>query len=205
MAFGKAAKKRYKTKEDLELEAQVEKLKVSIKALEDKGIPVPESMSKELSDLRAKLSPNKINAKKFYFEGIEYDSTREAKFAKALKESGLHFDYQVEVELQEAFKLEKESIQDICIVVDFVIEGEWFVDVKGHIMDIFKLKWKMLKHKYRDTRQYHILQKESDISSLLGLIKLRRWQDSGREIVVKNPIEDAKLIVENTDGNSFEL
>jgi hypothetical protein len=133
-------------------------------------------MTLKLADLKAKRSPNKINAKKFIYNGVEYDSIREGKFAKALTESGIRFDYQGEIELQPKFELEREKIQDICIVIDFIVDGQIFVDVKGFILPVFNIKWKMLKHKYKGTRDYFIIQKDSDIQGFIALAKSKEWK-----------------------------
>lgn len=173
----KKKKSQEKTQEDLNLENEIELLEKNIEAMIIAKIDVPEVMTHKLADLKAKLNPNKINAKKFIYNGIEYDSIREGKFAKALVTSGLRFDYQVQIELQPKFSLEKENIQDICIVVDFIVDGQFLVDVKGHIMPVFNIKWKMLKHKYRDTRSYFIIQKDSDIQGFIAYAKTREWKE----------------------------
>ena len=94
-------------------------------------------MLDELSKLKAKRFPNKINAHKIIYNSIEYDSKREANLAKKLDELKITFEHQVEVTLQEAFELEDEKIQPIKIVVDFLVDGEIFCDVKGHLLQPF--------------------------------------------------------------------
>ncbi len=169
-------KSQEKTKEDVELEKEIELLEKNMKAMQLASIPVPSVMAEKLATLKSKLNPNKFNAKKFVHNGIEYDSKREAMFAKKLDESGLSYEYQVEIELQPKFSLENENIQDICIVADFVVDGNMIVDIKGHIQDVFKLKWKMLKHKYKGTREYFIIQKDSDIAGFIALAKIKEWK-----------------------------
>lgn len=166
-----------KTSEDINLDNEIENLEKSIQALIDINVPVPETMTLELAKLKAKRSPNKIKARKFVYNGIEYDSIREGRFAQALDKSGLRFDYQVEIELQPAFKLEKENIQDICIIVDFIVDGQFLVDVKGFIMPVFNIKWKMLKHKFQDTREYFIIKKDSDITGFIAFAKSKAWRN----------------------------
>lgn len=171
-------KKQQKTSEDLNLDSEIDLLEKNIDAMLTASIPVPEVMTEKLASLKAKRNPNKINAKKFIYNGTEYDSVREAKFAKALDASGLKYEYQVEIELQPKFKLENESIQDICIVVDFIVDGQFFVDVKGFIMPVFGIKWKMLKHKYQTTRDYFIIQKDTDIQGFIALAKSKEWKEN---------------------------
>jgi len=159
-----------------ELEAQIERLEASIKAMIDGNVEVPDVMTKQLSDLKAKLSPNKINAKKVIYNGVEYDSTREALMAKKLTESGLPFEYQVEVEIQEGFSINGETVLPINLIVDFLVYYDYFIDVKGHILQPFPVKWKMLKNKFRNTKKYVIVNKDSEIDSIIRVIKFEREQ-----------------------------
>lgn len=174
--FRKKAKS-YKTNEDIELEKQILILENAIRHLESMNQDVSVDMRNELLKLKAKLNPNKLNARHFIYNGIEYDSVREARFAEALDKNGIKFDYQVKIELQPPFKLEKESIQDIELVVDFIVAGQYLVDVKGHIQPVFSIKWKMLKHKFKDTKEYFIVQKDSDIQSFITFVKMNSWKD----------------------------
>lgn len=103
----------------------------------------------------------------------KYDSHREyyrflelALLQRAGKISGLR--KQVPLEIQPAFRCEGKLIRPIIYVADFLYaneSGEWIVeDVKGldaktgkHIMTAdFKLKWKLLKYRYRDKYCFRI-------------------------------------------------
>lgn len=152
-------------------------LEESILSLQKAGTPVPDSLTKRLSELESKASPNKFNAKKIIYNGIKYDSTREANFAKRLDQSGMKYMYQVEVELMPELTLESEKIRPIKIIVDFLVETDWFIDVKGITTQHFEDKWKLLKHKFQNSKKYIIARKESDFSSILLVIKNNAWKN----------------------------
>lgn len=176
MAFFKKSKVKYESKEDEEAIKKIDEFERAISALHGAGQQVPESMSKQLADLKAALSPNKLKAKKIFYNGIEYDSTREAKFARKLNDSGLLYDYQVEVTLMEALELDDEKVRPIHIVVDFLVMSEYFVDVKGITTQHFDDKWKLLKNKFQDSKKYIIVKKESDFDTVISRIRTKGWQ-----------------------------
>lgn len=159
------------TEEDKNTRKRISEIEIAISTLERTKTPIPHTLAEELSSLKAKLSKNKVNARKIYHEGVEFDSKREMNIYKALKKAGLNFDMQVEVELIPAFKIEGESVRSISIIVDFYVEGEWFVDAKGIILQPFPIKWKLLKNIFRDTRKYAIISKDSEIDSFVALVK----------------------------------
>lgn len=175
MAF---KKKQYKNNEDKNLEKEISQLEDTIQKFRDNNLPVSDILLNKLSELKAKLKPNKINARKFAVNGIEYDSIREAKFAQALIKAGIPFEHQVEFILQPSFKIEGESIQDIAIIVDFVVDGQFIVDVKGYIMPVFSIKWKMLKYNLKDTYKYFTIEKDSDINGFISFSKFNQWKES---------------------------
>lgn len=166
----------HKDSNDIALDKEIEELEETIFKFTSSGVPAPPILAEKLSQLKAKRSPNKINARTFIYGDTEYPSVREAKLAKALTESGIPFESQVEIELQAAFSLEKEKIQDICLIADFVVDGQFIVDVKGHIMPVFNIKWKMLKNKFRDTKEYFIIAKDSDINAFIVFAKSKAWK-----------------------------
>jgi len=156
---------------------EIETLEFAIKALQDSNQPIPSSMLEDLAKLkRSNSGQNKVNATKIVYNGVEYDSRREAQFAKQLTENGIKFDSQVEVELMESIVVNMEKIRPIHIVVDFLVAGEYFVDVKGIEMEVFKIKWKLLKNKLRDTKKYITIHKDSEIPGIVALIKRDQWQ-----------------------------
>ena len=178
MAKNYFQKGRVKFQPNEEASEEVEKLSFAIKTLQDANQPVPSSMLEDLAKLkRANSGTNKVNATKLVYNGVEYDSRREAHLAKSLTESGIQFDHQVQVELMEGFKLNGETIRPITIVVDFLVAGEFFIDVKGIEMEVFKIKWKLLKNKLRDTKKYITIHKDSEIQGLVALIKREQWQN----------------------------
>lgn len=120
-----------------------------------------EYFEKQVAILEAQLgtaSKNKFNAKKVEIDGIKFDSTREGEFYKFLKNKGYNFERQVSFTLMESFKLEGEgTIQDIVLTVDFLIENEFLVDVKGMRTEEFNLKWKLLKNIKRNDYVYRTI------------------------------------------------
>lgn len=99
-----------------------------------------------------------------------HDSIKEQNYCAELilrKRAGeiIGFEPQVTFELQEAFRMDNgERIQAIKYIADFVVEHEngirEIVDVKADNKfqtDVFKMKWKMLKKKLKDSRQYDYL------------------------------------------------
>lgn len=155
-----------------------EQLELAISALLNASQKVPESMTERLATLKKERTTNKVNATKIIYDGTEYDSRREANFAKALKEANIPFDYQVEIELVEGFKLENENVNPIKIIVDFCVASEWMVDVKGIILQPFPIKWKLLKNKLRDTHKYFIVDKDSKIRDFIIIAKRDSWKES---------------------------
>jgi hypothetical protein len=168
-------RKTTKLKADTQYDAEIAELENTISIIHSQGIPVPQDLIERLSKLKALKSPNKINARKIIYNGIEYDSVREAKIAKRFDEAGIRCQYQVEIELQEGFKLANESIRPVNLVIDFIVEDEWLVDCKGHLFDVFKIKWKMLKKKFLDTKKYVILSNDKEITDFINLVKKDRW------------------------------
>lgn len=175
--FGWRGQKKISSEEQAFLETQIKELETSILALQKGGMAVPPFLTDKLATLKSKLNPNKFNAKKIVYNGIEYDSTREAGFAKLLDSMNVKYQYQAEVTLQEAFSVDGEKIQDICLTVDFLVESEYFVDVKGYITQDFAIKWKMLKNKFRETRKYFLVKNDSDAKKILELIKTNTWRN----------------------------
>ena len=82
----------------------------------------------------------------------------------------------VEVEIQEGFSINGETVLPINLIVDFLVYYDYFIDVKGHILQPFPVKWKMLKNKFRNTKKYVIVNKDSEIDSIIRVIKFEREQ-----------------------------
>lgn len=102
---------------------------------------------------------SKYNNKKQEKYGRKWDSTMELEYYEyllKLKDQGLvnNIECQVIYELQEKFKYKDKTIRPITYKADFRVtytDGHTeVIDVKGQILNDFKLKRKMLIHKYND-------------------------------------------------------
>ena len=100
---------------------------------------------------------NKYGAKKTVLDGIKFDSIAESRYYSELKlrkRAGdiEDFELQPEFELQEKYRdTDGKMIRAIKYKADFLVHHkglEEIVDVKGIQTPVFKLKWKLLKHKY---------------------------------------------------------
>jgi|TARA_Y100000296_G_C5179952_1_gene263263 hypothetical protein len=107
----------------------------------------------------------KYGNRKTEVDGILFDSKKEAAYyceLKLRKKAGdiFNFDLQPVYELQTAFRDNSgKHIRAITYKADFVVyeDGKTtIVDVKGMKTEVFKIKWKMLKYKYRE-RGYEFL------------------------------------------------
>lgn len=107
---------------------------------------------------------NKFNAVKTEVDGIRFDSKKEAAYywqCKMLKQAGKikSFDMKPKIELQEAFQAPSgEKVKSIVYIPDFILihlDGTLeIVDVKGMQTPGFKIKWKLLKYKFRASKNY---------------------------------------------------
>lgn len=101
---------------------------------------------------------NKYRNKKTTYDGITFDSKKEANHYLALKQMerlGIiqELKMQVKFELQPSFKVNEETIRSINYYADFTYyqDGKLIVeDVKGVRTKEYKLKKKMLLYKYKD-------------------------------------------------------
>ncbi|EPB8173126.1 DUF1064 domain-containing protein [Clostridium perfringens] len=105
------------------------------------------------------MATNKYNNKKQIKYGRKWDSTMEMEYYEyllKLKEDGIveNIECQPEYELQEKFRYKDKAIRPIKYKADFRVtytdKHIEVIDVKGQILNDFKLKRKMLIHKYRD-------------------------------------------------------
>lgn len=102
---------------------------------------------------------SKFGAKKTEYNGITYDSKREAEYARdldILKQAGMILDYERQpvFPLQDRFIKNKKVYRPIRYVADFKVtylDGRVeIIDVKGFKTTEFKLKEKMFHYRYRD-------------------------------------------------------
>lgn len=97
-----------------------------------------------------KPSKHKYNAQKIVVDGITFDSKLESFMHGRLKQLGIPFDFQFEIELQPPFRDTKgAAVRRMYMKIDFVIRRNgvtYFVDTKGFATPDAKLKYKMLKY-----------------------------------------------------------
>lgn len=102
---------------------------------------------------------SKFGARKTEYNGITYDSKREAEYARdldILKQAGMILDYERQpvFPLQDRFIKNKKVYRPIRYVADFKVtypDGRVeIIDVKGFKTTEFKLKEKMFHYRYRD-------------------------------------------------------
>ena len=102
---------------------------------------------------------SKYHSKKVIYDGIEFDSKKEAtrySQLKILEKAGLikNLELQKVFELQEGFKLNGKSYRKITYVADFYyydnhLKRYVVEDVKGYKTEVYKLKKKMFMYKYQ--------------------------------------------------------
>lgn len=117
-------------------------------------------MVKEKSiDNKIKKVKSKYHNKKSEKYGMTWDSQMELEYYEyllGLKEQGVVTDIECQVKylLQEKFRYKDAAIREINYKSDFRVTYEdghvEVIDVKGQILSDFKIKRKMLIHKYRD-------------------------------------------------------
>ena len=131
---------------------------------------------KTLEELMAEYEhslKSKMGNKIVKHDGEVFHSKLELYMHKQLEAEGIRAARQVTVTLMEGFKLYGEAVRPIPIIVDFVVEGFVFIDVKGDKTDKFKMKWKLLKNKYMDKYEYHLPRSVKQIDELILYLKQR--------------------------------
>lgn len=101
---------------------------------------------------------NKYKNKKVVYDDIQFDSIVEKDryvYLKKKEEAGLikNLELQKRYILQDKFTYKNKTIRAITYIADFYyIENDIEVveDVKGVLTEVFKIKEKMFKNKYRD-------------------------------------------------------
>jgi hypothetical protein len=149
MAYGNNRKK-LSDEEKVKLKVKLDEIQKSIVILKEGGIEPSQLIYQQEAKLQSQLNPNKYNAIKVEYNGVIYDSKREADFAKTLTKMEIPFRSQVKYVLQEGFNCHGEKVQPITYILDFLIHERFAVDVKGMITEVFRIKWKMFKNRYKD-------------------------------------------------------
>lgn len=182
MAFNRTRFMRKKPTSGL-LPAQEKEIRSKLKALDEyilseqkAGRTVDDLLLNKKAEYENKLNPNgKLNAKKIYEDGIEFESNLEKDMYKALKDAGyklgVDFDIQVHFTIMEGFMLHGKSIRPIDIYVDFIFKSRVLIETKGFPMPDWKLKWKLLKNIHRDNYVYLVPSNKTEIKSVIQLLK----------------------------------
>jgi len=102
----------------------------------------------------------KYGNKKVEVNGVKFDSKLELYLYQSLTENSFDFDFQVTIELIPKFKFKGISIRAINMRVDFILRHEGkiiYIDTKGFATPEAKIKYKMLKYKFRDDEEIEIV------------------------------------------------
>jgi len=173
MLFGQVD---YTKMKDTELEELLEKTNSELQLAIDHKMP--QSFQDDLANRRQKISDalnkkekNKFHAVTFVYNGIKFDSKREAECAQILDLSGLTYQRQVKFELIKPTVLDEEgTVRGTYIKVDFVVDN-WIIDIKGMVTKDFELKWKMLKSLNGNAYKYRLVTSKKDFDAVVLLIK----------------------------------
>lgn len=112
---------------------------------------------------------NKYNAKKVVYDDLTFDSKMELNVYKRLKELGknniiYNLDRQVKFELIP----KNDKYRAANYIADFVFDTStkhYIIDVKGLVLDVFKLKQKIFYDKYKT--EITIVKSIKDLDSLI--------------------------------------
>ena len=164
------------------IEAQLININSQIEKIRQINAKVPDILINTRNQLESKLNPNKHNAKKSEWNGMNFDSTFEMEYAQLLHRCGIQFEHHRIFELMKPFELKyggilsefDQKIRAITYEPDFVIEDYIIIDVKGNEATqtrTFEDKWKLLKS-IHGTRYYYMLI-ENASSAGLSISKIR--------------------------------
>jgi len=128
---------------------------------------------------------NKYNAKKVVWDGKTFDSTRECYAYKLFTNLKIPFKWQVRYELVPKFEFNGIKIQALTMIIDYIVDTPTHkiaVDVKGHVTEVAKIKYKMLKFQqqemvFRDYEEVVWLHSESEINGFAFKIR-DQWRNS---------------------------
>lgn len=85
-------------------------------------------------------------ATKIFQDGIKFDSRLELFLYNLLRASGISFEFQRRIVLQEGFMFGTETIRPVTIIVDFWLrQRSMIIDSKGFQLEDNKIKFKLLK------------------------------------------------------------
>ena len=122
------------------------------------------------------IKRNKYGNTKVIIEGVKFDSKLEAFLYKILKDNGMDFDFQVNIELVPKFRFQYENIRALNMRVDFLLRyngREIYIDTKGFATSESKIKYKLLKNKFKAEPQVNIiwLKTQKEVNAYIGRLK----------------------------------
>lgn len=114
------------------------------------------------------------NATPTTYNGINFRSKLEARFAKMLDDEGLEYKYEEETwELFPKFKYRGKTYRPITYTPDFII-GDHVVEIKGWQNDVYRVKKKLILMHIMDCfpgKQFHEVKTVGDMRNLIFIIK----------------------------------
>lgn len=122
------------------------------------------------------IKRNKYGNTKVIIEGVKFDSKLEAFLYKILKDNGMDFDFQVNIELVPKFRFQYENIRALNMRVDFLLRHngrDIYIDTKGFATSEAKIKYKLLKNKFKAEPQVNIiwLKTQKEVNAYIGRLK----------------------------------
>lgn len=122
------------------------------------------------------IKRNKYGNTKVIIEGVKFDSKLEAFLYKILKDNGMDFDFQVNIELVPKFRFQYENIRALNMRVDFLLRyngREIYIDTKGFATSESKIKYKLLKNKFKAEPHVNIiwLKTQKEVNAYIGRLK----------------------------------
>ena len=129
------------------------------------------SCNEKIAELKA--NAHSFNAKKIVYDGITFDSNLEKNFYVMLKNNNINFVHQLSIPLIPAFDLYGEKVKPITIVIDFLVDNK-IIDTKGNFTEKSKIKWKMLKYKFKEQYEYHLPSNIKQCEEIIEWIKAER-------------------------------
>lgn len=165
-----------------------------ISKMEANGEKATDQIYQLRDKLKAETSKNKFNARKVTIDGIEYDSTIEAKYKLFLDNINLPFEYHKKITLLPKTGLRysvmsgmksDENIQDMELEIDFLIDDFVLIDVKGGEATKtpeFVNKFKLLKNLYKERFVYVLVSSIAEfrltLPSILLAVSFKRSMSS---------------------------
>lgn len=122
---------------------------------------------------------NKYGAVKVKHDGKTFDSTRECYAYKLFTKLKIPFTWQERYNLIPAFTFNESKEGKLDMVIDFIVDTPTHriaVDIKGHVTDVARIKYKMLKYQqgrmpFRDYEEVVWLFSESEINGFAFKIR----------------------------------